>query len=54
MDPNLFTELAGQKVGAEIQWIHELRERSSWDKDWFHELLALLRLKMLMFSGKCT
>jgi len=26
VDPNLFAELAGQEVGAEMQRIHELRE----------------------------
>jgi len=45
VDPHLFAELAGQEVGVEMQRIHELRERSSWDKDRFRELSALLRLK---------
>jgi len=26
VDPNLFAELVGQEVGAEMQWIHKLRE----------------------------
>jgi hypothetical protein len=51
VDPNLFVELAGQEAGVEMQRIHELRERSSWDKDRFRELSALLRLKMQMLGN---
>lgn len=51
VDPNLFAELAGQEVGVEMQRIHELRERSSWDKDRFRELSALLRLKTQMLGN---
>jgi hypothetical protein len=51
VDPNLIAELAGQEVGVEMQRIHELRQRSSWDKDRFRELSALLRLKTQMLGN---
>lgn len=51
VDPNLFAELAGQEAGVEMQRINELRERSSWDKDRFRELSALLRLKTQMLGS---
>jgi hypothetical protein len=51
VDPNLFAEMAGRDVGVEMQRINELRERSSWDKERFRELSALLRLKLQMLGN---
>ncbi|KIM49880.1 hypothetical protein M413DRAFT_118267 [Hebeloma cylindrosporum] len=56
LDPEVFAELAGKEMGAEMQRIRELRERrigrtESWERERFREISALLRLKMQMLGN---